>query len=160
MICSNCETKKYVWCLPSYHIIRHLTTQYLHNYIYQIWCMYSLFVVRFLFCIKNSYKNIVTEVYYFLLLSNRACECMYLCILNSDCYIIDYDMYYGVSQNLGIFHFGSLQIWKPIWKLRLYELSWLWTVTNLWSALIVIDGLQKQNNCEWVSSSPFLLPFH
>ena len=92
MICSNCETKKYVWCLPSYHIIRHLTTQYLHNYIYQIWCMYSLFVVRFLFCIKNSYKNIVTEVYYFLLLSNRACECMYLCILNSDCHIIDYDM--------------------------------------------------------------------
>ena len=44
------------------------------------------------------------------------------------------------------FHFGSLQIWKPIWKLRLYELSWLWTVTNLWSALIVINGLQKQNN--------------
>ena len=58
------------------------------------------------------------------------------------------------------FHFGSLQIWKPIWKLRLYELSWLWTVTNLWSALIVINGLQKQNNCEWVSPTPFWLHLH
>ena len=69
MICSSYLWKSKKNMFDASHIIpyqnHHLTTHYLHNFLPNTYDIPTLFVVRFLFCIKNSYKNIVTEVYYF-----------------------------------------------------------------------------------------------
>ena len=68
MICSSYlwkSKKKYVWCVPHHTISKPSPHYSLPSQFFAKYLWYTLFVVRFLFCIKNSYKNIVTEVYYF-----------------------------------------------------------------------------------------------
>ena len=64
LICEN-QKKKYVWCIPHHTISKPSPHYSLPSQFFAKYLWYTLFVVRFLFCIKNSYKNIVTEVYYF-----------------------------------------------------------------------------------------------